>query len=132
MDFISAAKGRLNKFNITVPLNTVNVIRGEYAGTSSLWIKNNFLAEQFSKMVNKDVVIKYHNNTLTTKLNSVENNGEFTTVNFLNSIPWRIYDEDCQDVQIFKKIPARLDMDNFRFSCENGKYFTITIRVKEM
>ena len=132
MDFISAAKGRLNKFNITVPINTVNVIRGEYAGSSSLWIKNNFLAEQFSKMANKDVVIKYHNNTLTTKLNSVENNGEFTTVNFLNSIPWRIYDEDCQDVQIFKKIPARLDMDNFRFSCENGKYFTITIRVKEM
>ena len=132
MDFISAAKGRLNKFNITVPINTVNVIRGEYAGSSSLWIKNNFLAEQFSKMANKDVVIKYHNNTLTTKLNSVENNGEFTTVNFLNSIPWRIYDEDCQDVQIFKKIPARLDMDNFRFSCENGKFFTITIRVKEM
>ena len=132
MDFISAAKGRLNKFNITVPINTVNVIRGEYAGSSSLWIKNNFLAEQFSKMANKDVVIKYHNNTLTTKLNSVENNGEFTTVNFINPIPWRIYDEDCQDVQIFKKIPVRLDMDNFRFSCENGKFFTITIRVKEM
>ena len=132
MDFISAAKGRLNKFNITVPINTVNVIRGEYAGSSSLWIKNNFLAEQFSKMANKDVVIKYHKNTLTTKLNSVENNGEYTTVNFLNSIPWRIYDEDCQDVQIFKKIPVRLDMDNFRFSCENGKFFTITIRVKEM
>lgn len=132
MDFICAAKGRLNKFNITVPINTVNVIRGEYAGSASLWIKNNFFAEQFSKMINKTVVIKYHGNTLITQLNSVENNGEFTTINFLNSIPWRIYDEDCHEVQIFRKIPVRLDMDNFRFSCDNGKLFSINIRVKEM
>ena len=132
LDFVCATKGRLNKFNVTIPVNTANVIRGEYAGSASLQIKSNFFAEQFSKMINKSVVITYHNNTLTTVLNSVENNGEYTTINFTNSIPWRIYDEDCSSVQIFRKVPARLDMDNFRFSCENGKYFSINIRVKEM
>ena len=132
LNFICACKGMLKSFNIVVPINGVNVVRGEYPGSTNLSIKNNFFAEQLSKMVNKNVVVKYHNNQLQTSIYSATNNGEYTNLTLSAAMSWQVYLEDCDKVQIFRKIPVRLDMDNFRFVCENGKVFTITVKVKEL
>lgn len=132
MDFICGSKGRFKKFEYLFPLNEFQLIQGEYEGVSQLRIRNNYYAEQFSKVVNKKIVVKYRNFALNTSITSVSSNSSYSTITLANSTNFRIYEEDFDKVRIEQYKTVRLDLDEFSFKCDSGKSFSIDIRLMEV
>ena len=131
-DFICAAKGRFKKFDFLFELSEFQLIRGEYEGVTQLRIKNNFYAEQFSKMLNKKIVLIYHDNVLNTSIVSVSTNADYTTITMANPTTFRIYDEDCHMVRIEQWKTVRFDLDEFKITCKSGLNFEVDIRLMEV
>jgi hypothetical protein len=131
-DFICGAKGRFKKFEYLFPLNEFQLIQGEYEGVNQFRVRNNYYAEQFSKVVNKKVVIKYRNFSLSTTITSVSNNSQYTTITFANATNFRIYDEDFQNVRIEQWKTVRFDLDDFNMECSSGKSFVLKVRLVEV
>ncbi len=132
LDFICGAKGRFKKFDYLFPLNEFQLIQGEYEGVTQFRVRNNYYAEQFSKVLNKKVVIKYRNFSLSTTINSVSTNTDYTTITFANATNFRVYDEDYQNVRIEQWKTVRFDLDDFTVECTSGKSFVVKIRFMEV
>ena len=132
LDFVCGAKGRALKFEYLWPMNEFQVIRGEYEGVSQLRVRNNYFAEQQSKVLNKKVVIYYRGQTLATSITTATNNAEFTYLNLLNPTPFRIYEEDCENVRIEQYKTVRFDLDEFSIECLSGTVFKATVRLMEV
>jgi hypothetical protein len=132
LDFICGAKGRFKKFEFLVPFNEFQLVQGEYEGVNQLKVRNNFYAEQFSKVNNKKIVLTYRNYSLSTSITSVSSNSEYTTITMANSTSFRIYDEDCNKVRIEQWKTVRLDLDDFTINCNSGKSFSVDIRLVEV
>lgn len=132
MDFLCATKGRFKKFEYLFPLNEFQLVRAEYEGTNQLRVKNNHYAEQFNKVVNKKIVLKYRNFTLPTSITSVSNNSEYTTLTMANSTNFRIYEEDLHNVRIEQYKTVRMDLDEFMITCNSGKSFSLDVRMMEV
>jgi hypothetical protein len=132
LDFVCSAKGRFRKFEFLIPINEFQVVQGEFEGTNTLRVKNNFYAEQFSKVQNKKVVIYYRNFTLNTSISSVSTNSSYTSLSLTNSTNFRIFDEDCHNVRIEQWKTLRMDLDEFSFKCNSGKHFELDIRFMEV
>ena len=95
-------------------------------------MRNNYYAEQFSKVVNKKVVIKYRNFSLSTTITSVSTNSQYTTITFANATNFRIYEEDFQNVRIEQWKTVRFDLDDFNIECSSGKLFVLKVRLMEV
>lgn len=132
LDFVCSAKGRFRKFEYLIPLNEFQVIQGEYEGANTFRVKNNFYAEQYSKVQNKKVKIYYRNFVLDTSITSVSSNSLYTTINLSNSTTFRIFDEDCHNVRIEQWKTLRMDLDEFSFKCVSGKNFELDVRFVEV
>ena len=132
MDFICGTKGRFKKFEFLVPLNEFQLIRGEYEGVNQIRVKNNYYAEQFSKVLNKKIVLKYRGFSLSTTILASSNNSEYTTLTLGNATNFRIYEEDFCDVRIEQYKTVRMDLDEFTLNCDSGKSFSMNIRMVEV
>ena len=132
MDFICGSKGRFKKFEYLWPLNEFQLVRSEYEGVNQLRVRNNYYAEQFSKVVNKKIVVKYRNYALSTSITSVSNNSEYTTLTLANPTNFRIYEEDMHNVRIEQYKTVRMDLDEFTITCNSGKSFSLNVRMVEV
>lgn len=132
MDFICGTKGRFKKFEYLVPMNEFQLVRPEYEGVNQVRVKNNFYAEQFSKVLNKKVVLKYRNNSLSTTISSIETNSQYTTITFTNPTNFRIYEEDMNNARIEQYKTVRMDLDEFTINCNSGKSFSLNVRMMEV
>lgn len=132
MDFICAAKGRSKNFEYLWPLNGFEVIRGEYQGVTQLRIRNNSYAEQHPGIMNKKVRIRYRHHTLDTTISGVSTNAKYTTITFLNSTTFQIFDDDCDQVYIEQYKNVRFDLDDFTIEFLSGNTAKVAIRFMEV
>lgn len=132
MDFVAASKGRFRDFEYLWPLNGFQVLRGEYQGVNQLRIKNNSFAEQFSKVINKKIRLRYRGQTLETSISGVSFNALYTTITMLNPTTFQIFDEDCHNVYIEQYKTVRFDLDEFTFEYLSGDAVKVNVRFMEV
>ena len=132
LDFVCAAKGRFKRFEYLWPMNEFKLMRGEYEGVNQIRVRNNYYAEQFYKVLNKKIVLKYRNFSLQTTITSISTNSEYTTLTFTNATDFRIYEEDCDKVKIMQYKTVRFDLDEFSISCHSGTVFSANVRFVEV
>ena len=132
LDFIAGTKGRARKFEYLWPLNEFQLIRGEYEGVNMFRVKNTYYAEQFTKVLNKKVIMRYRGYTLQTTIDAVSSTAQYTTITTANPTTFRIYDEDCGTVRIEQYKTVRFDLDEFSIECLSGKVFRVNVRFAEV
>lgn len=132
LDFVAASKGRFKKFDYLWPMNEFQLVRGEYEGVNQVRVRNNFYAEQFSKVLNKKIILRYKGYSLETTITAATTNSEYTTLTFANATNFRIYDEDCDQVRIEQYKTVRFDLDEFTIECASGTVFIAKLRFAEV
>jgi len=132
LDFMCAAKGRLKKFDLLFPLNEFLIIKGEYEGATQLQVKLNNYAAQYDKVLNKKVVISYRGQEHTTHIAGATKTMNYMRLNLTNAIPFQIFDEDCNTVQIAQWKNVRFDLDEFKLSPISDSVQEINVRMIEV
>jgi len=132
LDFACASKGRFRDFEYLWPVNGFEVIKGEYQGVNQLRIRNNSFAEQFSKMHNKKIRLRYRNFVLETSISGASTNALYTTITMLNPTTFQIFDEDCHNISIQQYKTVRFDLDEFTFEYLSSDHMKVNIRFMEV
>ena len=132
LDFVCAARGRTYDFVVTSLLNDFRVVEPIYEGANQLKVENCFYGESFSRVLNKDVVVKYRGDSVDLTISSVSSNVNYTTITFNTIIPYRIFSEDMDTVRIEKKMRVRSDLDVFTINCLSGSSFSVNLRFVEV
>lgn len=132
LDFLCGSKGRTKKFEYLWPMNEFQLIGGEYEGVNQLRVKNTYFAEQFQKILNNKVVIRYRGNVLNTTIVAASSTSQHTKLTLSNITNFRIYDEDCDQLRIEQWKTVRFDLDEFTIECLSGKVFSVNVRFAEV
>lgn len=132
LDFICGSKGRTKKFEYLWPMNEFQLIGGEYEGVNQLRVRNTYFAEQFQKILNNKVVIRYRDNVMNTTIVAASSTSQFTKITLSNLTDFRIFDEDCETLRIEQYKTVRFDLDEFTIECLSGKVFSVNVRFAEV
>lgn len=132
LDFICSAKGRVRKFEYLWPLKSLEVIKEEYEGVNQLRVRVNSYADQFDKLVNKKIRLRYKEYVMNTSIMDVTKTLTYYTITLANPTTFRIFKEDLHRVYIEEMRTVRFDLDEFKFDYTTSKSVTTNIKLSEV